>query len=544
VFSAQSDVVHSRGQHVVKAGALVERYQDNMVNPTFSLGIYAFPNLSAFLRNAPNNFVGLTPEAQFDRYWRFTLFGFYAQDEFHVTPRLTLNAGLRYEFTTMPADRYGRDSALPDLTASVETVGPLYENPTYTNLSPRGGLAWDVFGDGRTSLRAGYGLYFNTNNHQNLIVTVTNPPFTPRPVIVNPTFPNPPFERAGAISIRPVQYDLENPRVHVYNVNMQRQVWQRTALTIGYAGSRGLHLLRSNDVNTALPVTQPDGTPFIPAGTPRQNTAFSTIELKSSDGDSWYNALILDARRRWSGGFSAQSSYTLSKSEDTTQASTFFSDATNGTTSAMPEYIPGYNRGRSDFDIRHNWLLNLSWDLPFAKGRTGVPGALLGGWNVSGIWTMRSGQPLTVFVTSNRSRSQWNPSRGPGIGQDRPNYTPGYGPDNAVLGRPDQWFDPAAFALQPAGTFGDTGRGDFNGPDLRTLDLALAKQARWPALRNGTVEFRLEAFNVLNRANFGVPELRAFAGQADGEAPLATFGRITTTVTAARQIQLGVKLRF
>ncbi len=99
----------------MKAGALVEHYQDNMVNPTFSLGIYSFPNLSAFLRNVPNNFVGLTPAAQFDRYWRFTLFGFYVQDEFRVTPRLTLNGGLRYEFTTMPEDIYGRDSSLPDL---------------------------------------------------------------------------------------------------------------------------------------------------------------------------------------------------------------------------------------------------------------------------------------------------------------------------------------------------------------------------------------------------------------------------------------------
>jgi hypothetical protein len=545
VLSFQDDFVHARGRHLIKAGGLIERYQDNMVNPTFSLGIYSFPNLSTFLRNAPTSFVGLTPDAQFDRYWRFTLFGMYVQDEFQVGPRLTLNGGLRYEFATLPEDRYGRDVAMPDLMAAEPTIGPPYKNPTYTNLSPRAGFAWDVLGDGRTSIRGGYGLYFNTNNHQNLIVTVTNPPFTPRPVIVNPTFPTPDFNRAGANSIRPIQYDLDNPRVHIYNVNAQREVWGRTVVMVGYAGSRGLDLLRSNDWNTAIPTGQLNGVPFIAPGTPRQNRNFSTIELKSSDGESWYNAFIFDVRRRWSHGIAVQSSYTLSKSEDTTQASTFFSDATNGTTSAMPEYVADYNKGPSDFDVRHNWVLNFAWDLPFAKGTTGMTAALFDGWNLSGIWTMRSGQPLTVFVTANRSRSQWNPSRGPGIGQDRPSYAAGYGPDNAVLGDPNRWFDPAAFVLQPAGTLGNTGRGDFTGPDLRTLDLALTKNARWGRLgSNGRFEFRIEAFNLLNRANFGVPELRAFAGQADGEAPLATFGRITTTVTSSRQIQLGIRALF
>jgi hypothetical protein len=545
VFSLQNDVVHTRGRHLLKAGALVEHYQDNMVNPTFSLGIYAFPNLERFLRNQPNNFIGLTPEAQFDRYWRFTLVGLYLQDDFQVTPRLTLNGGLRYEFSTLPEEKYGRDVALPDLSAAEPTIGQLYENPTFTNLSPRAGLAWDILGDGRTALRGGYGLYFNTNNHQNLIVTVTNPPFTPRPVVVNPTFPNPPFNQAGAISIRPIQYDLESPKVHVYNVNVQRELWWRTAVTAGYAGARGFNLLRSNDINTAIPAFLPDGTPFVAQGTPRRNRSFSTIELKSSDGESWYNALILDLRRRWSNGFSVQSSYTLSKSEDTTQASTFFSDATNGTTTAMPEYSPDYNKGPSDFDVRHNWVLNFAWELPFANGLTGVPAAVLDGWSLSGIWTMRSGQPLTVFVAANRSRSLWNPSRGPGIGQDRPHYAPGYGPDSAVLGRPDRWFDPAAFALQPAGFLGNTGRGDFTGPNLRTLDLSLTKQASWRRLgANGRVEIRIEAFNLLNRANFGVPELRAFAGQADNEAPVATFGRISNTVTSSRQIQLGIRAAF
>jgi hypothetical protein len=541
VFSFANDLTYSLGRHTVKAGGLVERYQDNMVNPTFSLGIYRFASLDTFLRATAANFIGLTPEAQFDRYWRFTLFGFYAQDDYQITPRLTLNGGVRYEFTTMPEDIYGRDSALPDLTASQPTTGRLYEGPSYENFSPRGGLAWDVFGDGRTALRGGYGLYFNTNSHQNLIVTVTNPPATPRPVIINPTFPNPPFDRAGAISIRPVQWDLETPRVHVFNVNVQREIWAKTSVTVGYAGSRGKHLLRSNDVNTAQFTTLPDGTVFIPAGTPRPNTAFSTIELKSSDGESWYNAFILDIRKRFSAGFSVQSSYTLSKSEDTTQASTFFSDATNGTTTAFPEYIPDYNRGLSDFDTRHAWVVNFTVDIP----GTDALGGVFSRWQASGIWNMRSGQPLTAFVQSNRSRSLWNPSLGPGIGQDRPSYAPGYGADSAVLGRVDQWFNPSAFVLQPAGTFGNTGRGDFIGPNTRTLDVALSRRATFKPLgADGRLEFRIEAFNLLNRANFGPPALIAFAGSANDEAPLSTFGRITTTVTSARQIQLGLKLYF
>jgi hypothetical protein len=164
---------------------------------------------------------------------------------------------------------------------------------------------------------------------------------------------------------------------------------------------------------------------------------------------------------------------------------------------------------------------------------------------MSALWNMRSGQPLTAFVQSNRSRSLWTPSLGPGIGQDRPSYAPGFGPDNAVIGRVDQWFDPNAFVLQPAGTFGNTGRGDFIGPNMRTLDMALSRRAEFRRFgSDGRLEFRLEAFNLLNRANFGAPALVAFAGTSDGEAPLSTFGRITTTTTSGRQIQLGIRALF
>ncbi len=544
VFGLHQNLVHARGRHMVKAGSLVEYYQMNLFNPTFANGIYGFNSLRNFLENRPSQFIGLTPEGELDRYWRSTLLAGYVQDEWQLASRLTVNGGLRVEWASEPKEKYGRDVTLLSLSDREPAIGRLYENPG-PNFSPRGGFAWDVTGDGRTSLRGGYGLYFNTNNQQNLIVTITNPPFTSRPVIPNPTFPTPPFERVSITSIRPIQFELQYPRVHVWNFSAQRELPWQTVATLTYAGSRGQHLLRSGDVNTAAPTFLADGTPFFPAGAPRMNTAFSTIELKSSDGDSWYKALIVDVRRRFSGGLAVQSSYTWSRSEDTTQASTFFSDATNGTTTAFPEFIPDYNKGLSDFDVRHNWILNFTWELPFANRLSGAAKAMLDGWQLSGIAQVHSGNPLTVFISGNRSRSLWAPSLGPGIGRDRPSYAPGRSADDAVVGGPDQWFDPTAFVTPAAGTFGNTGRGDFEGPNLRTVDLSLSKMAPWHRLgANGRLEFRIEAFNIFNRANFAPPNLSVYAGNADVEQPLPNFGRIRSTVTSSRQIQVGVRLVF
>ena len=553
VFGFEYGMVHTRGRHIIKAGGVVERYQDNMVNPTFSLGIWTFANLRNFLTNNPQSFLGLTPTGALDRYWRFTFFAGYLQDDLKVHPRLTVNAGLRYETATLPVDIYGRDSALPSLTDTSPTIGPLYKNPTKLNLSPRIGLAWDVFGNGNTSLRAGYGLYFNTNNQQNLIVTVTNPPATPRIAIgftatspCRPAFPVAPLSCAFANSIRPVQFDLDNPYVNIYSLSIQRELPWETVATVAYAGSRGVHLLRSNDVNTAVPIIRSDGTPFFPQGAPRQNPAFSTIELKSSDGNSWYNAMIFDVRKRWSRNVTLQSSYTFSRNIDTTQASTFFSDATNGTTTAFPEFPDlNYNKGLTDYHAKHNWVVNFTWDLPFARNLKGLKKSLLDGWQLAGINNVRSGNPLTVFVQANRSRSLWQPSLGPGIGRDRASIAPGFTYESAVLGGPDQYFDPAAFRVPPAGTLGNTGRGAFIGPNYRSFDLSASKNLRVTRLGEaGNLQIRVEAFNLFNRANFSPPALTAFAGASDSEAPLPTFGRIRSTIGSSRQIQLGLRLAF
>jgi len=546
LYTLENSVSIVRRRHALKAGVLAERYQDNMVNPTFSLGTFVFGDLRGFLTNAPQRFVGLAPGAQFDRYWRFWLMGFYIQDNIQVNSRLTLNAGLRYEFQTLPVDLYGRDSSLVNLTDPAPRQGQLFLNPTWKNLSPRFGFAWTPFGP-RTALRGGYGWFFNTNNQQNLIVTVTNPPATPRFIITSGlSFPNPDFTRGIGNSIRPVQWDIRNPNVHMWNLNLQRQLPGELLVTAGYAGARGVHLWRSQDVNLPVPLLRPDGTYFYPLGAPRINRNFSTIEMKTSDGNSWYNAGIFEIRRRWRRGFNLQSSYTFSRNIDTTQASTFFSDATNGTTSAMPE-LPGfrYNKGLADYHAKHNWVLNFAWDLPVPRHASRAAKAILGGWQLAGISNVRSGNPLTVFIQANRSRSQWNPSLGPGLGLDRPTLAPGFTHESAVRGGPNQYFDPAAFVLPEAGTLGALGRGVFIGPNLRSFDLSLGKMIPWSKLGEGNgIRFRVESFNLFNRANFGVPSLLAFAGSRDGEAVFGSLGLVRNTITSARQIQISLRLAF
>jgi hypothetical protein len=285
--------------------------------------------------------------------------------------------------------------------------------------------------------------------------------------------------------------------------------------------------------------------PFYPAGLTRPNAAFSAIELKSSDGDSWYKALILEAHRQWNRGLQVQTSYTWSKAEDTTQNATFFSDSTTSLVSAMPEVIPGYNKGLSDFHTEHNFVLSAIWQIPTQFDRGSAAGAVFNDWQVTGIVRTRSGNPLTAFVQTNRSRSLWAPSLGPGTGPDRPSYAPGRGPDDAVTGDPDAWFDPTAFVLQPAGRLGDVGRNDLIGPDLRTTDLSLTKSVPVRALGGAAnVQFRVEIFNLFNRVNFGPPSLVVFSGTGTDTAPLASFGQIRSTTTSARQMQVGARITF
>jgi hypothetical protein len=170
---------------------------------------------------------------------------------------------------------------------------------------------------------------------------------------------------------------------------------------------------------------------------------------------------------------------------------------------------------------------------------------VLDGWQLGSIAQVRSGNPLTVFVRDNRSRSLWNPSLAPGIGFDRPSMAPGFTHQTAINGQPDRWFNPSAFVLQPAGTLGNLGRGALIGPDLRNLDVSAMKNFKWGRLGEATrIEFRVETFNLFNQPNFGPPSLIAFTGAVDNEQPQASLGRVRNTVTSSRQIQLGLRVAF
>ena len=252
VVSGQYDVMQARGRHYLKVGALVEHYVDNESNPTFSLGVFRFAGIEQFLRNRPASFIGLTPEGDINREWKWTLIG--AVRAGRLAGRARRHGQSRACASKPPPCRRIRATS----GCRICSASRLPARCT-TILAAPGRRAWAASGTcsaaAGTAVRGGYGLYFNTNNHQNLIVTVTNPPATPRVVIINPTFPVPPFERAGGISVRPIQTDVQYPRVHMWNLTVQHEFAPGWALTVGYAGARGKHLWRNSDVNVPEPPT-------------------------------------------------------------------------------------------------------------------------------------------------------------------------------------------------------------------------------------------------------------------------------------------------
>jgi len=545
-FQFRDNVTWNRGSQTLKFGAEAQMLQFNLTSDFTSMGQYTFSSLDNFLNGKVNQFNAVVPGSDAQRSLRQTAFGFYTQDDIQARRNLTINLGVRYDPTTSVTDTKDRLAQLIDFGSPTATlndttvVHTLFKNPSLKNVTPRVGFAWDVRGDGKTAIRGGAGLFddlilISTPIVQNTAVRV--PPFFNRGGLVGSNsfavdFPNAYTKQAGLLAaqaqLEGIQYDIDQPRMAKWNVNVQRELFAQTVLEVGYSGSHGMNLIRQVFTNGRVATVTPDGRLFVAADTPLAQPNFGRMRFRVSDATSDYNGLTVGLNRRMSHGLQAQISYTLSKSMDDGASALGGNDFDSE--GGGSRYLLSKDRGLSPFDTRHQLVANVTYQLPFAHDSSGIAHALGSGWTVSSLIRMRSGYPFSAFsgVDTGLQVNGWAP--------EYPDLAPGAS-DNPVLGNVDQWFDPSAFVLPAPGFIGTLPRNTIIGPNLKTVDLMGGKNFKlWGA---SELQFRLEVYNLFNRANFGLPQQTVF--NANGTVR-EDAGRITSTSTSARQMQLGVKL--
>ena len=557
-YSLDEELTWARGRHALRTGATLSRFQDNNISQAFWDGAYEFASVTQFLKGISSIYQVTTPVSLADRAWRQWLLASYIQDDFKAARNLTLNLGLRYDFATVATEANGRVQNLRDpvTDAAMTLDDPMYRNPGRFNLAPRIGLAWDPFATGKTVVRAAFGLFYDPYLYSPLYPAHQQaPPYVQRAILRNPQFPQQPvpdYIPNSSQSIIISDYEPRNPHAIQYNLNVEREIFGSTVISFAYVGSRGTNLLRGGSINRPIPQSV-DGRAYFPAGAPRRNPNWSDIDLKRADGSSWYNALQAGVQKRYGGGFQFQASYTFSRTVDEGSGS-IGDDVSTGAADPQDVDHRSSERGLAAFHVGHRLVLNYTYDLPSWPHRESLVGRVLSGWQTNGILTVRSGMPFTVGIETDRSRSYIRTA-----GQLRPDVIPGSAMSDAVLGEDafretGRYYDPYVFALPPPGFLGNVGRNTLIGPGLGTFDFSVIRTGRPRFLGDdGRIQFRVEVFNLLNRANFYSPNQIVFAGTATTpnpacapqfECPLPSAGRITATATDARQIQMGIKIIF
>jgi hypothetical protein len=552
LFQYKEDIVVNRGKHAMRMGGQMQRIQFNHFSGFQAGGAYSFGSLTEFLRNDPTSFAVTKPGSDHVRGIRQSLFGLYFQDDISLRPGFSLNVGLRYEFVTTPAEVNGKVTNIRDLspariytvTPSTMDVGdPYMKNPSLKNFAPRVGIAWDVFGNGKTSLRAGGGLFYDQVLPYMYYFELTNaPPFRSASSLDRQDsvidFPNTYVTQRDALiagkgvraQIDGKEYDLKQPTVYKWSMDLDHQIGADTTIGIGYSGTRGVHLFRQVQLNVT-PSEIRNGRRYFLIEQDLPNPAAGRIRWSVFDAESDYHGLRLTVNKRFSEGLQFQTSYTYSKSID--DWSTWVR-ATDLTSSNRGGYGREKARGLSGFDVRRVLYTNFVYDLPGAKW-TGIAGKIFGKWNVSGVLRLQDGSPMSL----NSERPRLGTRTLQNVDGSTLDLKPGSNQNSIRPRNPNQYYDPSAFMFPTPFYEGNLGKNHLTAPGVATFDTTLMKTIGLGESRS--LQFRTEFFNIFNRANFGLPQATVF----DRNGTLRTdAGQITDTRTGPRQIQLALKFLF
>ena len=614
IYSIGDDLYYQRGKHSLRFGTLLNRFNEALTNPVNFDGSASYTSFANFLQGIPLSYGGPLTGSDVNRYFLYNTLGFYAQDDYHISSRFTVNMGLRYEFMTTPREANGKQYAIRNLTTDSTVLpggelaawipGPVMQNATYWNFSPRVGFAWDVFGDGKTAIRGGGGIYYDVGNLGGVFVDEANGSY---PAILhtltNPTnaaitFPVALPTAASFLSSNlanntsTVDYHAGQPYNIQYDLTVQRQLARNTAISVAYVGSRGVHLWEQIESNPTIPTAVVNGVQYWSDSVPRCQLGaiptcridpnFGSVITNNTVGISRFNSLQVVVNKRLSSGLEAQAAYTYGHSLGTPIGQLVNSDCAGapGMDTGVSSDARAYDYGPSCFDLRHNFRMSLLYYFPNLKSN-GLLSKFANGWWMGNIVSLQTGLPFTPILATNRSNSG-----NLNVGADRvdintqaiaqgtvlanaeggdyvaaANFIP-YNPRTVITGNPNQWFNPNMFRMQPmvpcpnnaaliCGTLGDAARGILRGPSLGDWDFSLVKDTAVSLSgREASVEFRAEFFNILNHTNFGMPSsATVFSGATSAlgayqQAPLAGVGQITSTATTSRQIQFALKVIF
>jgi hypothetical protein len=514
-------------------------------------GEFRFTSLPNFLRATVNRFTGNMPNTDTQRSMRQNYVAMFAQDEWRPAANLTVNYGLRYEFFTVPYELQGRVAGLlsfNDLESGPQGVTPgtdMFNNPSKLNFAPRVGIAWNPFGDQRTSVKAGAGMFYQplTTSYYRGTTFRIYPYFAGVDIRTVPTF-GPAVQQLLAqgtgLAVQKrsefIDYDAKQPYTTQYHASVQHEIADGIVAEVGYVGSRGYHLPFYSDPNQ-VPVqfNAADGHWQVVPGAGLPYPSWGRIRTRTNVARSWYNGMTASVNRRFANGLLFQGSYTLGSSRDTWSGGLIGgSDFENGAGSATSYLHPENEEGPSSYDVRHTVVFNAVYMLPFGKSMTGPARRFVQGWQVGVVTNYASGVPFTPLIGFDHAgdlSSDPNPQK--------PDWAPGFSAENAIVGSAENWFDSNAFVLPPRGEYGNVGRNTLRGPDLKLVDLSLFKNTM---VGKQNIQFRLEIFNLFNRANFATPNSAALFNPDGTRIPAAT--QITRTATTSRQVQLGLKFVF